>query len=110
VFFDESTAIAPSHVSSKEDLRTSSHPSFGQHFVLLLLIVSQYSVSGGGPVGGSLNYIVEQEQNNTVAAAQMVAGRNLKIKGNIQPGTDVDYYSFPGTAGDRLYDWPERDR
>jgi subtilisin-like proprotein convertase family protein len=72
-------------------------------FPLLLLVGRPYAVYGGGPVGGSLNYIVEQEANDTVATAQPVAGRILKIKGNIQRGTDVDYYSFKGTAGDRLY-------
>ena len=60
--------------------------------------------NGPGPTPAGSNYTVELEPNNTPATAQNI-GNSLdhKVKGTIQPGTDVDYYSFFAVAGDRVY-------
>jgi subtilisin-like proprotein convertase family protein len=47
--------------------------------------------------------LAEIEPNNSVAAAQVLTGTNIKIQGYIQPGTDNDYYAITAAAGDRLY-------
>ena len=49
------------------------------------------------------NYVEEKEANNTPATAQPLTGDNVKVKGNIIPPTDLDYYSFSANAGDRVY-------
>jgi uncharacterized repeat protein (TIGR01451 family) len=45
----------------------------------------------------------EVEPNNTPATATPITGSNAAVRGNIFANGDVDYYSFTGTAGDRVY-------
>ncbi|MFL6215450.1 MAG: HYR domain-containing protein [Blastocatellia bacterium] len=45
----------------------------------------------------------ETEPNNTTATATPLVGRDLKIKGNLFPNGDIDFYSFTANAGDRFY-------
>lgn len=45
----------------------------------------------------------EREPNGTTATATALTGTEVKIKGSIQPGTDVDFYSFTAPAGARIY-------
>jgi hypothetical protein len=52
-------------------------------------------------VVGDLDEIVEKEPNNDVGLAQRV-GMNTTINGTIQNGTDVDYFVFKGTHGQRV--------
>jgi hypothetical protein len=40
--------------------------------------------------------------NNTPATAQAITSP-AKIKGNVFPNADIDYYSFSATAGDKVY-------
>jgi hypothetical protein len=61
------------------------------------------NIPNGTIVNPSLNYIVEFEPNNTPATAQGLSGNNVKVKGISQPGNDIDYYSFSGSAGNRVY-------
>lgn len=57
-----------------------------------------------GSIDPSFTYYVdEKESNNTAATAQPLTGRNIKVKGTIQPGTDLDWFSFSADAGDRVY-------
>jgi subtilisin-like proprotein convertase family protein len=45
----------------------------------------------------------EQEPNSGIATATPLAGDNVVVTGMIHPDLDVDYYSFSGEAGDRVY-------
>ena len=45
----------------------------------------------------------EIEPNGTAATATAIGGSNRRIKGNIFPNADVDFYSFSASAGDRVY-------
>lgn len=47
--------------------------------------------------------IDEIEPNNTSAAAQALPGNYVSVKGNVFPNGDLDFYSFTGTMGDRVY-------
>ncbi len=51
-----------------------------------------------GSIGGT-----EVEPNGTSATATPLGSTNTRITGNVFPNADVDFYSFPGTAGDRVY-------
>lgn len=52
------------------------------------------------PFGGISAY--EVEPNNTPATANPLGGSAL-VSGNIWPIADLDYFSFSGNAGDRVY-------
>ncbi len=41
--------------------------------------------------------------NNTAATATPLGGTSVKMRGNLFPNGDVDFYSFNATAGDRVY-------
>nr|WP_157627022.1 putative Ig domain-containing protein [Spirosoma luteum] len=41
--------------------------------------------------------------NNTAATATPLGGTSVKMRGNLFPTGDVDFYSFNATAGDRVY-------
>ena len=45
----------------------------------------------------------EVEANNSSATANALPSTNLAVFGNIYPNADVDYFSFTGAAGDRVY-------
>ncbi|MGH9967587.1 MAG: proprotein convertase P-domain-containing protein, partial [Pyrinomonadaceae bacterium] len=45
----------------------------------------------------------ETEPNGTSATATPLGGSNRKIRGNIFPNGDIDFYSFNAAAGDRVY-------
>jgi len=53
------------------------------------------------PQGQAL--VKEVEPNDTPATAQPIVGSAAVILGNIYPDADLDYYSFTGAAGDRVY-------
>ncbi|MCB9141397.1 MAG: proprotein convertase P-domain-containing protein [Anaerolineales bacterium] len=62
----------------------------------------------GAPLDGMLvpdgmNFFNETEPNNTAGTANALPGTDLAILGNIYPNGDVDYFSFTGSAGDRVY-------
>jgi subtilisin-like proprotein convertase family protein len=46
---------------------------------------------------------LETEPNNTSATANALGGSGAKIKGNIFPNGDIDFYSFTAGLGDRVY-------
>jgi hypothetical protein len=65
----------------------------------LLLLLSVYTLAAQAQTFG----IPETDApNNTPATAQAITSP-AKIKGNIFPNADVDYYSFTATAGDKVY-------
>jgi len=45
----------------------------------------------------------DNSDNNTIAAADPLTGTTGRIRGNLVPNGDNDFYSFSGTAGDRVY-------
>lgn len=45
----------------------------------------------------------EVEPNGTSATATPIAGTSARIRANVYPNADVDFYSFSGTAGDRVF-------
>ncbi len=45
----------------------------------------------------------EVEPNGTSATATPIAGSSARVRGNIFANGDIDFYSFSGTAGDRVY-------
>jgi subtilisin-like proprotein convertase family protein len=45
----------------------------------------------------------EVEPNGTSATATPIANANAKVRGNVFPVNDVDFYSFTATMGDRIY-------
>lgn len=49
------------------------------------------------------NYTDEVEQNGSIAAANMIAGRSAAIRGYIYPNADEDFFAFTADAGDRVY-------
>lgn len=67
--------------------------------------------AGNGPTGiampeavsGGTDMPVEVEPNGTTATATPIPGTNVRIKGNIFPAADFDFYSFAAAAGDRIY-------
>jgi subtilisin-like proprotein convertase family protein len=51
-----------------------------------------------------INQVNEVEPNNTSATATAIGSlTNAKVRGNVFPVADVDFYSFSATAGDRIY-------
>ncbi len=57
-------------------------------------------------LGQNLGRMTEVEGNNTIETATalaLTADRFVKARGNIYPAGDVDYFSFAGNAGDRVY-------
>jgi subtilisin-like proprotein convertase family protein len=52
-------------------------------------------------LGGSL--LEEVEPNDSTATATMIAGAAARVRARIWPVGDIDYYSFTGSAGDRIY-------
>jgi subtilisin-like proprotein convertase family protein len=63
------------------------------------------------PTGGNAAFVSEVEPNNTSATAQPLTGTNVRLRGNVQFNrvptppvpNDLDFYSFSGTMGDRVY-------
>jgi subtilisin-like proprotein convertase family protein len=53
------------------------------------------------PLGGITMY--EIEPNNTYTTANPLPGTQAVVSGNIYPVGDLDYFSFSGNAGDRVY-------
>lgn len=45
----------------------------------------------------------ETEPNNTFATANVLTGSEVKIRGDIYPNADEDWYSFTASPGDRVY-------
>ncbi|MBK6425872.1 MAG: HYR domain-containing protein [Blastocatellia bacterium] len=45
----------------------------------------------------------EVEPNGTFGTATPIAGASARIRGNVYPNADIDFYSFSGTAGDRIF-------
>ncbi len=58
---------------------------------------SPASVDVGPPL------VPEREPNNTPGAAMPLGGQYATVKGYIFPSGDVDYFSFEGGVGDRVY-------
>ncbi len=48
-------------------------------------------------------YQGEVEPNGTAATASPLTGTNLVVRATLFPNGDIDYYSFTGNAGDRVY-------
>ncbi|MBK7705321.1 MAG: proprotein convertase P-domain-containing protein [Acidobacteria bacterium] len=51
------------------------------------------------------NYVStnEVEPNETAAAATKLGGSAIRVRGDIYPNADVDFYSFYANAGDRVF-------
>ena len=45
----------------------------------------------------------ETEPNGTAATATVLPGNDVVAVGNIFPNGDLDYFSFTGNAGDKVY-------
>ena len=45
----------------------------------------------------------EVEPNGTFGTATPIAGASARVRGNVYPNGDVDFYSFSGTVGDRIF-------
>ena len=45
----------------------------------------------------------ESEPNDLPATADVLTGSEVKIRGDVYPNADEDWYSFTATAGDRVY-------
>ena len=58
---------------------------------------------GATVVNASQTLAQEKEDNDTVALATPLGGANVVGMGSIYPQSDVDYWSFQATAGDRVY-------
>jgi subtilisin-like proprotein convertase family protein len=66
--------------------------------ILLILLAS-----GVTAVFASQALVQEKEDNDTVAQATPLGGTNVVGIGSIYPQSDIDYWSFQATAGDRIY-------
>ncbi|MFZ2487499.1 MAG: proprotein convertase P-domain-containing protein, partial [Anaerolineae bacterium] len=60
------------------------------------------SVDGLVSIAG-MNMFSEVEPNNTSATATALPGNNTVAVGNVYPNGDLDFFSFTGSAGDRVY-------
>ena len=71
---------------------------------ILLLMLAGERAEADPPVVVSLPALPtpEQEPNGTAATAQPIADGE-RVRGRIQPGTDLDLYAFTATPGDRVY-------
>ncbi|MBE2201341.1 MAG: immune inhibitor A [Anaerolinea sp.] len=47
--------------------------------------------------------VYEVEPNDTPAAANSLGGSSAVVRGNTFPANDIDFFSFTGQAGDRVY-------
>ncbi|MEP7147564.1 MAG: Calx-beta domain-containing protein [Acidobacteriota bacterium] len=45
----------------------------------------------------------ESEPNNTFGTANVLTGSEVKIRGDVYPNADLDWFSFTAAAGDRVY-------
>ncbi len=45
----------------------------------------------------------ETEPNDTFATADVLTGSEIKIRGDVYPNADLDWFSFTANAGDRVY-------
>jgi subtilisin-like proprotein convertase family protein len=62
------------------------------------------SLKPGGPHATFSAVTVEEvEPNNTAATAQALGVTSARIRGNLFPNGDVDFYSFTAAAGNRVY-------
>ncbi len=61
------------------------------------------NVVNPGAVQYGMALLYEMEPNDTPATANALPGADLVVQGNIFPNADVDYFSFTGNAGDRVY-------
>ncbi|QIL71021.1 DUF11 domain-containing protein [Diaphorobacter sp. HDW4B] len=52
---------------------------------------------------GSAGMQSEVEPNGTAVSATPIVGTSARIRGNLYPNGDIDYYSFTAQAGDRVY-------
>jgi subtilisin-like proprotein convertase family protein len=50
-----------------------------------------------------INFFNEVEPNGTSAAANALPSNDIAVLGNIFPNGDLDFFSFTGNAGDRVY-------
>ncbi len=50
-----------------------------------------------------VGFASEVEPNGTSATATPIAGTSAVVEGNVFPNADVDFYSFTGAVGDRIY-------
>ncbi len=48
-------------------------------------------------------FVAEVEPNGTSATATPIPGASNVVQGNVFPNADVDFFSFTGAAGDRVY-------
>ena len=48
-------------------------------------------------------YFEEAEPNGTTGTATPLTGTDLVVRANLFPNGDIDFFSFSGTAGDRIY-------
>ncbi|MER2600278.1 MAG: proprotein convertase P-domain-containing protein, partial [Caldilineales bacterium] len=65
-------------------------------------ITEASSVDGLVSIAG-MNMFSEVEPNGTSATATALPGNNTVAVGNVYPNGDLDYFSFTGNAGDRVY-------
>jgi subtilisin-like proprotein convertase family protein len=62
------------------------------------------TAAGGTPTPCPTNFVNETEPNNTRANANPLASIvGAEVRGGITPAGDIDTYSFPVTAGDRIW-------
>ena len=74
-------------------------------FALFVAVFAASFVALPGPRAGQ-SFVKEVEPNGTAGTATSLGATapvNVVAMGSIQPNQDVDYWSFPATAGDRVF-------
>ncbi len=54
-------------------------------------------------IPAGMGFFNETEPNDTAATANALPGSQVAVYGTISPATEVDFFSFTATAGDRVY-------
>ncbi|MHB1356180.1 MAG: proprotein convertase P-domain-containing protein [Anaerolineae bacterium] len=78
--------------------------------LLVLPVGGALGVTAQAGVNASSQYLIngqalsrETEPNDTIGQANPLGSDNTVIIANIYPNADIDYFSFPANAGDRIY-------
>jgi subtilisin-like proprotein convertase family protein len=67
------------------------------------LVAGWLAAAAAAPVAAEGVFVEEREPNGSAAAATPLGAARVRARGQIFPAGDVDYWSFPASAGDRVY-------
>lgn len=98
-----------SKIESPADSKEIAEPNAGETGVISASDLGHYNLKNlqslpavtGVPAGTDLGD--ESEPNDAPATADVLTGTDVKIRGNIFPNGDIDYFSFNANAGDRVF-------